>query len=77
MEIPELTQTEQKLWQYLAANAGRTLSRTEILASVWCIHSARVLTRTVDMHIAKLRAKLHDADRLVTIHREGYMMVKV
>jgi DNA-binding response OmpR family regulator len=77
MESPELTHTEQKLLQYLVANSGRTLSRTEILASVWCIHSARVLTRTVDMHIAKLRAKLPDAERLVTIHREGYMMVKV
>ena len=71
-----LTRTEQKLMEFLNANAGRVVSRAEILARVWQLNSPHVLTRTVDMHVAKLRAKLDDRDALVTIHRHGYMLVK-
>ena len=72
----KLTHTERKLLQFLAANEGRAVSRSEILATVWQLDPARVLTRTVDMHVAKLRAKLSVRDALVTIHRHGYMLVK-
>ena len=74
MNRSELTRTERRLLEYLAANADRTVSRSEMLASVWRLDPARVLTRTVDMHIAKLRAKLRDPRTLVTVHRRGYML---
>jgi DNA-binding response OmpR family regulator len=72
----KLTRTEEKLLRFLSDNAGRPVSRSEILATVWQLNPARVLTRTVDMHVAKLRAKLGDRDALVTVHRHGYMLVK-
>ena len=49
----------------------------EILASVWQIDSRRCSTRTIDMHIARLREKLRDdpaAPRiLLTVRGKGYM----
>jgi len=52
-----LTQTEFDLLLYLLDNAGRITTRSELLAQVWGI-TAPIHTRTVDMHIAKLRHKL-------------------
>ena len=49
-----LTQTEFDLLLYLLDNAGRITTRSELLAQVWGI-TAPIHTRTVDMHIAKLR----------------------
>ena len=73
----ELSEKEVEILQYLAANAGRAISRDEILASVWKISPKGISTRTIDMHIARLREKLRDDSELpsilLTVRGMGYM----
>jgi DNA-binding response OmpR family regulator len=72
-----LADMEMSLLRHLVLNSGRAISREEILASVWQIDSRRCSTRTIDMHIARLREKLRDdpaAPRiLLTVRGKGYM----
>ncbi len=57
---------------YLATHAGRVLSRAQLLEAVWS-EPAEVPTRTVDMHIARLRAALGTHARCIaTVHGVGY-----
>ncbi|MCB9886560.1 MAG: response regulator transcription factor [Planctomycetes bacterium] len=74
----QLSERESELLQYLVRNAGRAISRTEILQRVWGLASGDLATRTIDMHIVKLREKLNDqAERpqiLVTVRGKGYML---
>ncbi|HYV31904.1 MAG TPA: winged helix-turn-helix domain-containing protein [Candidatus Binatia bacterium] len=74
----ELSEREAQLLRYLAAHRGRAISRDEILWRVWRLDPRRMLTRTIDMHIAKLRGKLGDqADHpkvLLTVRGQGYML---
>ncbi len=69
-----LSATETELLRYLSMNAGRTLSREEILARVWRITAKGMETRTVDMHVARLREKLRDdSERIIkTVRGKGY-----
>ena len=73
----ELSEREVELLRYLAAHAGRAISRDEILMRVWRLSPKRMETRTIDMHIANLREKLHDdVDEpkvLLTVRGKGYM----
>ncbi|MHB1033272.1 MAG: response regulator transcription factor [Pirellulales bacterium] len=73
----ELSEREIDLLRYLAANAGRAVSRDEILARVWRINPRGVSTRTIDMHIARLREKLRDDSQepaiVLTVRGKGYM----
>jgi DNA-binding response OmpR family regulator len=73
----ELTEREAALLRYLAGNAGRPVARDEILASVWRVNPAGFETRTIDMHVARLREKLRDdpsAPRVIlTVRGKGYM----
>ena len=73
----ELSEREAEIVRYLAQNAGRAVSRDEILARVWRIDAGRVYTRTIDMHVARLREKLGDdsADPqiILTVRGKGYM----
>ncbi|MBI5387407.1 MAG: winged helix-turn-helix transcriptional regulator [Verrucomicrobia bacterium] len=73
----DLSAREVDLLRYLAANAGRVVSRDEILMEVWRLDPQQIITRTIDMHVAHLRGKLGDsADRpevLLTVHGYGYM----
>lgn len=72
-----LSQRECDLLGYLAAHAGRAVSREEILTRVWQIDPRGVDTRTIDMTVARLREKLRDdpADPrvLLTVRGQGYM----
>ena len=74
----ELSQLEAELLRYLACNAGRAVSREELLQRVWRLDPHGLDTRTVDMHVARLREKLRDdgADPkvLLTVRGKGYMM---
>src|SRR5690606_33545071 len=54
----DLSEREAELLRYLAANAGRAISRDELLAHVWRIDPEGVATRTIDMHVARLREKM-------------------
>jgi DNA-binding response OmpR family regulator len=64
--------------RYLARHAGRTVARQELLENVWQIDARGVSTRTVDMHIARLREKLRDDPVeprvLATVRGRGYML---
>lgn len=73
-----LSEREGELLRYLAANAGRTVSRDEILLHVWQVRPAGIETRTIDVHVARLREKLGDdpADPAIlkTVRGRGYML---
>ncbi|MBX3473144.1 MAG: response regulator transcription factor [Planctomycetes bacterium] len=74
----ELSERERELIRYLAGNPGRAISRDEILARVWRLDPRGLSTRTIDMHVARLREKLRDdADNpafLLTVRGKGYML---
>lgn len=70
----ELSTRERELLRYFARHAGRAVPRDEILANVWQIDSRGVSTRTIDMHVARLREKLRDESVLVTVRGKGYML---
>ena len=67
----ELTATEFDLLAYLMENVGRVLDRDRLLEEVWG-YSAAAGTRTVDVHVAQLRAKLGEASPLRTVRGVGY-----
>ncbi len=71
-EIVELTPTEYKLLSTLVERRGRVLGRTLLLETVWDA-APDIQTRTVDMHVQRLRAKLGDAgDMIETVRGFGY-----
>jgi DNA-binding response OmpR family regulator len=76
----DLSETESALLKYLVANRERAVSREELLSRVWGIGTAGLETRAVDMHVARLRAKLKDPEgddeqpeAIVTVRAHGYM----
>ena len=74
------TKREIELLSYLAQNSDRPISREELLLKVWgYARNLDIETRTVDIHIAKLRRKI-EADpkeprNLVTVRGAGYRLV--
>lgn len=74
----ELSERERELLRYLVRHAGRAIPREELLANVWQIDARGVSTRTIDMHVARLREKLRDdagePTVLVTVRGKGYML---
>ena len=73
--IISFTPQEFELLVFLADNLGRAVSREEILQKVWG-YSGGVATRTVDIHIRRLRSKLGAslADRIETMRGIGYKL---
>lgn len=70
----ELTATEFKLLLALAVRRGRVQSRAQLLEDVWEA-SSDVHTRTVDMHVQRLRSKLGpEGDLIETIRGFGYRL---
>ena len=70
----KLTAKEFLLLQYLLEHRGRVLSRDLLLTDVWGYHYTGG-TRTVDVHIRRLREKLPFlADAIVTIKQFGYRL---
>ena len=69
-----LTLKEFNLFRTLAAKAGVTLTRESLLGDVWGMDYEGE-TRTLDMHVASLRDKIHKAgggDCIVTVRGVGY-----
>ena len=71
----EFTERELRLLRYFVDNRGKTISRTALLHHVWGYTHA-TLTRTVDVHVLRLRNKIED-DRsqprfIVTVPGFGY-----
>ena len=73
----ELSERELDLVYYLAGNRGRAVARDELLANVWQISPQGISTRTIDMHIARLREKLEqdlsEPAVILTVRGKGYM----
>jgi DNA-binding response OmpR family regulator len=74
------TRREIEILAYLHANPERPVSRAELLTRVWGYdRSADIETRTVDIHIAKLRRKIEPDPKaprnLVTVRGAGYRLV--
>jgi two-component system phosphate regulon response regulator PhoB len=74
----KLTPTEFRLLQALMERRGRTQSRKQLLEKAWDVDSGasdRIQTRTVDMHVRRLRSKLGEAgDWIQTIRGFGYRL---
>ncbi|WP_024285472.1 response regulator transcription factor [Cellulomonas sp. KRMCY2] len=66
-----LTATEFGLLAHLMGNPGRVYQREELLSAVWG-YAAVAGTRTVDVHIAQLRAKLGERTPIRTVRGVGY-----
>ncbi|GAC79991.1 DNA-binding response regulator, OmpR family, contains REC and winged-helix (wHTH) domain [Gordonia malaquae] len=73
----DLTYKEFELLKYLAQNAGRVFTRAQLLQEVWG-YDFFGGTRTVDVHVRRLRAKLgSDHESLIgTVRNVGYKAVK-
>jgi DNA-binding response OmpR family regulator len=73
----ELSEREAALLAFLARRPGRPVSRDEIMAGVWRVDPKAVETRTIDMHIARLREKLRDDAEdpkiIKTLRGKGYV----
>jgi two-component system phosphate regulon response regulator PhoB len=79
-EDVSLTPTEFRLLRSLLESRERTLSRRQLLEKAWDVEadaSDRLETRTVDMHVQRLRAKLGEAgDSIQTVRGFGYRLKK-
>ncbi len=70
----ELTPTEFRLLLLLAERKGRVQARSHLLQTVWDA-APDIQTRTVDMHVQRLRAKLGSAGELIeTVRGFGYRL---
>jgi DNA-binding response OmpR family regulator len=70
----DLTAKEFGLLTALVRADGRVLSREQLLETVWgYANAAEIESRTVDVHVRRLRAKLgSEAQRVVTVKAIGY-----
>jgi len=70
-----LSPREFELLRFFVRHRGEVVTREQLLEQVWGITS-RIMTRTVDNHIAKLRQKVEEEPSgprwIVTVHRSGY-----
>jgi DNA-binding response OmpR family regulator len=75
----ELSETECAILTFLVNHRKRAVSRDELLSRVWGIEPLGLETRTIDMHIARLRTKLRDPagqatpEAILTVRSHGYM----
>ena len=70
-----LTRREFELLRYLVQNKNRVVSRDRLLERVWG-YDRSVETRSVDVHVGRLRSKLGDASRQIeTVIGLGYRFV--
>lgn len=77
-EPRQLTEHEAGILRYLAANRSRAVERDELLQHVWGLNPRGLRSRTVDMHVARLREKV-EADPaqpkvVLTVRGKGYML---
>ncbi len=72
-----ISEREARIIQLFAANIGRVISRDELYEKIWQESMEEIETRTVDMHIAKLRSKIekdHATPTIIkTVRGTGYI----
>lgn len=74
-----MTRRESDLLRYFHAQNTRIVSRKELLSEVWGYPDPSIETRTVDIHLMKLRRKLEELGapfHIVTVRGEGYRLVE-
>lgn len=75
----ELSEKEAEVLAFLAERSGQVVTREQLLAGVWGLNPKGLNTRTVDMHITRLREKLRDDSAhprvLKTIWGRGYQFL--
>src|SRR5262249_37084487 len=75
----ELSETESAILLFLLSHRERAVSREELLTHIWGIEPDGLETRTIDMHVARLRTKLRDPsgrktpEAILTVRSHGYM----
>jgi DNA-binding response OmpR family regulator len=75
----ELSELEAAILSFLLFHRSRAVTRDELLSQVWGISPQGLETRTIDMHVARLRTKLRDPARrkpmeaILTGRSQGYM----
>ena len=79
-EVEHFTRREIQVVEYLQTNHQRPVSRDELLAKVWGYDPELAIeTRTVDIHIAKIRRKIEADPKnpqfLVTVRGAGYRLL--
>ena len=75
-EVP-LNAQEYRLLEFFAANPDRVIGREEILDVVWG-YDSDTTTRTIDVHVAKLRSHLGESElprHILTVRGRGYKFV--
>ena len=77
-QTTELTRKEMDIIAYLHKHRDRIVSKKELLTEVWHYADADIETRTVDIHMLKLRKKISqligDTPLITTIRGEGYRL---
>jgi two-component system, OmpR family, alkaline phosphatase synthesis response regulator PhoP len=77
-KLLDISPREFKILKFFIEHRGEVITRDQLLDTVWG-YSSFPITRTVDMHIAKLRQKIedapHDPRHIITVHRVGYKFV--
>ena len=68
-----LSPKEFELLRVFLQNRDLALSRAKLLALVWG-YEFEGESRTVDIHVQRLRQKLHLSEKLVTLPRVGYRL---
>jgi two-component system, OmpR family, alkaline phosphatase synthesis response regulator PhoP len=75
-QMQVLTERESRLLRYFVENRGKVVSREALLLHVWGWGGATTYTRTVDVHVVRLRQKIETDARspqfIVTVHGLGY-----
>ncbi len=78
-QVQELTRREMDIMAYLFRNQHRIVSKKELLTEVWHYADADIETRTVDIHMLKLRKKVAALDPetalIETVRGQGYRLV--
>ncbi|OOZ39222.1 DNA-binding response regulator [Solemya pervernicosa gill symbiont] len=73
-EVVQLSSTEYRMLELLVRQAGKTLSRDEILNQLKGVE-VELFTRSVDIAISRLRQKLKPAEFIKTVRGSGYCFV--
>lgn len=73
-----LTRREMDIMVYLFRHQDRIVSKKELLREVWHYADADIETRTIDIHMLKLRKKIKNLDKqadfIETVRGEGYRL---